>query len=54
MNKYAYVRVSSLDQNEDRQMIEMRKLWCIVVNCSRMYGLEYRVYNTLYDRYGQK
>ena len=26
MNTYAYVRVSSLDQNEDRQLIEMQKL----------------------------
>ena len=26
MNIYGYVRVSSLDQNEDRQMVEMRKV----------------------------
>ncbi len=26
MNVYGYVRVSSVDQNEDRQMVEMRKL----------------------------
>ena len=26
MNTYAYVRVSSLDQNEERQLIEMQKL----------------------------
>ena len=26
MKEYGYVRVSSLDQNEERQMVEMRKL----------------------------
>lgn len=26
MTKYGYVRVSSIDQNEERQMVEMRKL----------------------------
>ena len=26
MSEYGYVRVSSIDQNEERQMVEMRKL----------------------------
>lgn len=26
MSEYAYVRVSTIDQNEERQMVEMRKL----------------------------
>lgn len=26
MKEYGYVRVSSLDQNEERQMVEMRQL----------------------------
>ena len=26
MKKYGYVRVSSLDQNEERQMVEMRNI----------------------------
>ena len=26
MKEYGYVRVSSLDQNEERQMVEMRKI----------------------------
>ena len=26
MSEYGYVRVSSVDQNEERQMVEMRKL----------------------------
>ena len=26
MNKYGYIRVSSTDQNEDRQLLEMEKV----------------------------
>ena len=26
MSEYGYVRVSSMDQNEDRQLVEMEKL----------------------------
>lgn len=40
MKEYGYVRVSSLDQNEERQMVEMRKL-----------GIAIKLYLSMYNKY---